>query len=138
MSKKKSKTCNSIKEIDLFGERAELTFRNKSHYSTWPGTIFSCAVMTLFLAFFVIRTIKIATGDDPFFSMTTMEQEGEIIDLHLLDNFFAIEDLDPRVGRISVSLRSWGTETGKSKTNVDMVDCRQFLPPGQFASQTSK
>lgn len=74
----------------------------------------------MFIGFFVVRTSKIATNDDPFFSMTTMGQEDNLIDLHELKFFFAIEKLDPKVGRVIVSQNFWDSdmEASKSKTEI--------------------
>ena len=44
--------------------------------------------------------MKLVTFDDPFFSMTTMSQDDVLIDIWKMDFMFAIENIDPRVGRI--------------------------------------
>ena len=98
-----AKLCNRLKKIDFFGEQVVLTFQQDSRFRSWPGTFFSCAVLNLFLVFFIIRTIKIVSLDDPFLSMTHMGVEGTPIDLKKLQYFFAIENIDPRIGRVKVS-----------------------------------
>ena len=49
-----------------------------------------------------MRTSKLISMDDPFFSMTTMVGENSYIDLWQLGFMFAVEDVDPRLGRIEV------------------------------------
>lgn len=95
--------------------------------------------MTIFLGFFIIRTLKIATLDDPFFSMTHMGVESTIIDLTKLEYFFAIESLDPRIGRVKVSQRRWNADAvnEKQKIEVTMEDCREFQEGGKYAYQVT-
>ena len=47
-----------------------------------------------------MRTIQIVDGDDPFFTMKTMGKDNDKFDLTTLNFFFAIEQIDPRVGSI--------------------------------------
>lgn len=130
----KENFCNGLKNIDFFGEEVKLSFQSKSKFASWPGAFFSCAVYVMFIGFFVVRTGKIAMNDDPFFSMTTMGQEEDMIDLKELKFFFAIEKLDPKVGRIIVTQNYWDSnmEAGKSKTEIEMVDCFEFMPGGKY------
>ena len=83
-----------------------------------------------------MRTSKLISMDDPFFSMTTMVGENSYIDLWQLGFMFAVEDVDPRLGRIEVQYvakvqqedGSYGDED--TDTTVEMADCRT-LPPEQ-------
>ena len=63
----------------------------------------------MMLIFMVERTNKLISANDPFFSMTTLalEELNDPIDLWELGFMFAIEDIDPRIGRIEVTHRSW-------------------------------
>lgn len=78
---------------------------------------------TLMLAFLVMQTSKLISKDDPFFSMTTVVLDWQQIDLWSLGFMFAIEDIDPRVGRINVKQTSWTQDAGKVETFVKMVPC---------------
>ena len=73
--------------------------------------------------------------DDPFFSMTTMVGENSYIDLWQLGFMFAVEDVDPRLGRLEVQYvakvsQEDGNYDHETETTVDMADCRT-LPPEQ-------
>ena len=46
------------------------------------------------------------------------------MDLWKLNFFFAIEDIDPRIGIITVQATSWQTAKPKVKTRVELVDCK--------------
>lgn len=61
--------------------------------------------------------------------MTTVAQDSsEIIDLGAMDFIFAIQALDPRVARISLTQTAWNFESGgKSKTKIPLVDCKDLL-----------
>ena len=45
--------------------------------------------------------------------MTTVVTESQIVDLWQLGFMFAVEDIDPRMGRIQVTYTKWGKESGK-------------------------
>ena len=48
------------------------------------------------------RTIKLFGGTDPFFAMATRSYDDETIDLWALKFMFAVQDVDPRLGRVEV------------------------------------
>ena len=92
-----------LKNLDIFGESVKLTYQKKPTFQTWVGTCISCLVLTLFTAFCGVRTLKLFSASDPFFSMMTMaKEEQDPIDLWALNFMFAIEDIDPRAARITV------------------------------------
>ena len=83
--------------------------------------------MAFFLSFFVIRTIKFAKKENPYISMTTVALDNdESVDLGALDFIFAVEKLDPKVGRVTLTHTAWNLE-GKFKTEIPLVDCNDFL-----------
>lgn len=53
------------------------------------------------LSFTVNRVLKLVSKDDPFFS-TISEPSSETVNLGELNFMFAIENIDPRAGKISV------------------------------------
>ena len=77
--------------------------------------------------------------------MTRMTSDYERIDLWKGDQMFAIQDIDPKVGRISTKWTHWhdivddeGNPTAfKNKTTVQMTDCRDFLPGGIYENEYS-
>ena len=54
------------------------------------------------LSLTVNRTLKLVSKDDPFFS-TLSEQSDDTVYLGELNYMFAIENIDPRVGRVSMT-----------------------------------
>ena len=48
------------------------------------------------------RTMKLFLGEDPFFAMAIEPYENETIDLWSLDFMFAVENIDPKVGRLHI------------------------------------
>ena len=108
----------------------QFTFQSKTRFTTWIGSTISCVMISFFITFLVIRTIKLASGDDPFFSMTLLPSENEAIDLWKLDFMFAIEDLDPRVGQIQASHVVWdfrGEKSNKQKSQLNLIDCNEYV-----------
>ena len=62
--------------MDMFGEAVEFTFQKKKRYQTVYGALISIACTILMTSFFIVRTLKLISKDDPFFSMTTMALES--------------------------------------------------------------
>ena len=57
-------------------------------------------VVTLLIAFTVVKTQKLVLYGEPNLSTTSMQADGGGIDLYKLDFMFAIEKPDARVGRV--------------------------------------
>lgn len=75
----------------------------------------------------LVRTKKLVSKDDPFFSTTTMASEDVSFDLWQLGFNFAIEKIDPTIGRLKVYHRHDHPENGRSETPIDMIDCDELL-----------
>ena len=92
----------------------------------------ACAIMMLIFMF--IRTSKLFSASDPFFTMTAqaLEDTNEFIDLWELGFMFAVEDIDPRIGRVEVSHSSWfrNNEANDKYTPIKMVPCSELAPGG--------
>ena len=54
----------------------------------------------LMLSFFMVRTLKLISKEDPFFSMTTMSEYNSHIRLGELGFIFAVENVPPEIGRV--------------------------------------
>ena len=105
----KSSFMSELKTFDMFGESVKLTFQKNDTYQTWIGTCITFLIGILFIAFFGVRTNKLVSATDPFFSMMTMAKEQtEPIDLWAMNYMFAIQDVDPRVGYIHAEQVTWG------------------------------
>ena len=86
-----------------------MSFKKSYTYQTWIGTGVTFLISILFISFLGVRTSKLVSATDPFFSMMTMaKEETDPIDLWALNYMFAIEDVDPRVGYINVDHTAWG------------------------------
>ena len=121
--------------MDMFGERVQFTFRKESSFKTHIGAFVSCVMSVFFIIFFSLRSIKLVTKDDPFFSLTMMGADDVSIDIWELDFMFAIENLDPRIGRVIVTQTTWDFRDGdtkKEKQNIEMVDCREYQEGGEY------
>ena len=135
-----------VKNLDIFGQSVTFTFRKKPTFQTWGGACISCFVLTLFIAFCGVRTLKLYSASDPFFSMMTMaKEEVDPIDLAALDFMFAIEQVDPRVARVVVTHVQWGPgkneydeSTGdvlykdKQYKEIEMIDCMKLKDDPDF------
>lgn len=62
---------------------------------------------------------------------TAYLNDSKPIDLYALGYVFAVEKLDPKMGRVTASQVEWKSFRGDSwleRTNIPMVDCRDLLP----------
>ena len=71
-------SCKTLKHLDLFGERVNFSFQQDKTYNTTLGGFISVMVLCVLISFVVMRTTKLISREDPFFSMTRQAQEDEI------------------------------------------------------------
>ena len=69
---------------------------------------------------------------------TVVNNEGVEIDLWKMGYFFAITQIDPRIGDLKVTHTTWDPERGKSKRQLELTDCRNYLEGGIYQSITTK
>ena len=88
----KQPCCNVLKGVDMFGQRVNFTFKQNKTYNTSLGGCISLLCIILLGSFFVTRTSKVLSKEDPFFAMTSqVQEEGSVIeDLWDLGFYFAI------------------------------------------------
>lgn len=89
----------------------------------------SIIAQILCIAFIVMRTIKLFADPNPQVSMILETKEIGDIDLWKLNFFFAVDDIDPRVGTLKVTATEWDQD-GKTKTKVEMRSCSDFITGG--------
>ena len=104
MKTAKNTLCSNLGRADLYGEYVQFTFQGHRAYSSPIGKCFSCLTITMFIAFFAVRSIKFWSSEDPFFAMIDQGSDYEAVDLLENGYFFAVEKIDERAGRIKTSL----------------------------------
>ena len=50
---------------------------------------------------------------------------------------FAIEDVEPRIGKIATKQVYWGNNKEKKKYPVELVNCKELLPGGSHEGRSS-
>ena len=116
--------CNFLKAVDMYGQGATFTFQGQLGHNSWIGTCFTVLALGLFMAFSLVRTQKLISGDDPFLSMVTLpsiNQNG--IDVFEMQYGFAIQNIDKSMGMIYAHHVKWGTNRTKEYSQIEMVDC---------------
>ena len=91
-------------------------------------------------SFTVVRTMKLVSSDDPFFSTVTKAREDDEIDLGKLGIMYAIEKIDPEYGMIYANHITWGSnnfKTGKVVRPIELVSCDELLPGGTHEGQVN-
>ena len=132
-----------LKEQDMYGVGVEFSFNNNKRFTTWMGAVMTCITMTLFMTFFGIRTIHFVTQRSPKVSMTRMASDYEIVDLWKGDQIFAVQAVNPKVGRIEMTWTKWHeveNEAGelvaeRGDNPITLADCVDFLPGGKFEGE---
>ena len=91
----------------------------------------------MLLSFIAVRTQKLISKNDPFFSMTPAAKENQSLDLWLLGFMFAIKDVDPRIGHIDVDYYSWKKGEDRKSTKIQMVPCSELLQGGSHEQDSN-
>ena len=101
VKKHKISYCKSmLQEIDIFGENFNLTFQGKQKYTTPFGGVVSIICFTCMIIFGTLRVQKLISKEDPNISMTTQARRSGPIDLYEHSYLFAVEKIDPKLGRL--------------------------------------
>ena len=65
------KTCNInckfMHGIDLFGKEAELYYKGKSKRTSCPGIFFTIFYVSMYIAFFIYKVVRMLKKDDVTF-----------------------------------------------------------------------
>ena len=126
--------CRKLHEFDFLYHSVNLTFNQKEVYTTKIGTV--CSIISiLFLGLiFYTRTVKMFAREDPYFAMVKSLYGGETIDLWALDFMFAIEAVDPRLGRLEVVQVHSGAvsdapdgQNVRIETPIKMTECGELF-----------
>ena len=91
-----------LQGFDIYSQSVNFTFRGRVKHSTCAGTFFSFVTFALMISLALNRTVKFLSHDDPFLSVISDAVTDDKIDFGALNFMFAVEKLDPGVGRIEV------------------------------------
>ena len=83
---------------------------------------------------FLQRSEKMVSQDDPQISMTELPWEPGDLDLFKFGFYFAIQQVDERVGSIRAELVDRNSDKDKKREPIELVDCAEFLPDGEYAA----
>lgn len=80
-----------------------MTFDNKGIFTTNIGAVISLICGSVMMIVYVVKTMKLLGSNSAAVSMIPMPLEiDQEIDLWNLNYMFAIQNVEPRVGRLSV------------------------------------
>ena len=80
-----------------------MTYQREEVFTTSIGLIVSLMSLAFLGLVAYTRTVKLLTGEDPLFQMAIEPYESATIDLWELGFMFAVENMDPKVGRVEVN-----------------------------------
>ena len=66
----------------------------------------------------------------------SINEEGVVIDLGELDYFFAVTEVDPRIGQWKLQHVTWGLN-GMEPIDLELTECRNYLTGRQHADRIS-
>ena len=118
------------RRFDLFGQSIEFTFRGNSHYKTDIGAAISLICIILMLALVFMRTSKLIIRDDPLLTTTNSAKEDSNVRLGEQGFMFAVQNVSPRIGVITAILQEMQYTEDLERTNIELADCREFMPGG--------
>ena len=98
--------------------------------------------MTLLIAFFAQRTVKMVGRNDPALAMTSRSDEGSVVRLGAQGFMFAVSEVDPTVGTLSAKfiIRKSSKNSdvsSREEREIDLVPCEELLPGGNHAGESN-
>lgn len=111
----------------MYARGVSLTFRGEPKFSTWTGTVLTFFTIMLLTIFTAICTLKLVSREDPFLSANTLPRKDDHrVDLVALDYAFAVTQVDPKLGRVSIVHVQWPKGGDKIITPFEVVDCDEL------------
>ena len=96
-----------LEGFDYFAKTIRLTFQGKDRYTTPIGGAISIVCFTVAMFLLLLKTVELVGKADPELSMIESESNYERSDLFELGFMFAVQSIDPRIGKIQTSFAKW-------------------------------
>ena len=128
----KIKASKSLAPIDIFGPDVALTFHGDRKFKSNFGGVASLICMCTVFFIMVLKTKELLLGHEEaaHYMTETAADDSEPINLADLEFTFAVNQIDPRLGRVSVNQINWSLGASvawqkKEKTPIQMIDCNE-------------
>ena len=100
---RESRCSKELKRFDFLGHDIRMTFEQKGIFTTNLGAVISIIFGLLLMTVYAAKTMKLVGGDNSTVSMLPMPTDvNQDIDLWDLEYMFANQNVEPRIGRLSV------------------------------------
>ena len=96
-----------LETFDFFAKKIGLTFQGKVSYTTPIGGLISIICFTVATFLFLVKTVDLVSKADPELSMIESESKSARSDLYELGFMIAVQNIDPRIGKIQTSFEQW-------------------------------
>ena len=116
----------SLAPIDLFAPSVALTFKGERNFKTNFGGSASLCVYIIVIFMVVLKTKELLLGhsDAAHYMTETILEDDVKINLRELEHSFAVNTIDPRIGRIEVNqVTRIKKPKERIRTPIDMVEC---------------
>ena len=112
-----------LKDFDGFAKTIQFTFRGQTHFSTKVGGTIYLICCILFFFLWMVKTLDLITKKDQELKMIESESNYAGLDLFELGFMFAIEKIDPRLGKVEAEATVW--EAGMKLGTVEDPEQKQ-------------
>ena len=118
-----------LKNFDLFGASVSFYYRGQSKFKTEWGSLVTLTVSIAYIAMVLLKMLDFHLERENIEYFTEMKQlQHETLDLST-DFSFAIEAIDPRVGKLVAYQVLWDGISGlKQKNEIKLESC-DFIKP---------
>ena len=99
-----------------------MTFEGKHTIPTTIGAVTTCIVFTAYFLFILLMTVNFFSGNESYLN-STEHLDTNPIELDKLGYALAVEDLDPRYGRIVAQHVYWENRKPKVIRELSMSKC---------------
>ena len=116
---------NRLRDLDFFGTEVNFFYKGAERFSTGWGRFVSVSVLLGYSTLVGLKFMEFFGETDQihYFSETRQSMQ-ESIELSELGFTFAVQDLQPNLGRIQAYQVKWsGTDGLKTKSPIDLVEC---------------
>ena len=102
-----------------------LTYKGKRHLETEFGGVMTLltVLIILIISATTIQSILFGYSTAEFFTTKTIYDVDSLLDLKQLGFGFAVNEIDPKIGRIEVNAVYWPHGGEKVRTKIPMINC---------------
>ena len=126
------KIWEKLLQLDVFGREVEFFFKGQQKFKTKCGCFVTAFIILSYLIIAGLKLTEFFGEIDPikYVSETRQSMEDKL-DLKELGFTFAVENIQPEIGRIELVQIDWDGKDGmKHETQIELIPCDELSPYG--------